>query len=123
MIQIKNLFDRAEPEDGIRLWIGAVNLTKDLAAWCKVDRWFREGAPSADLAAWFEEHPDGWEYFRGKHHEALARNGFAPVLRHLSRRALDETVTLLHAETDATQNAAVSLYEYLVELQAHCSDE
>ncbi len=123
MIQIKNLFDKPEPGDGIRLWVGPVNLTKDLAAWCKVDRWLQEGSPSLDLAEWFDEHPDGWEYFRGKHHESLARNCFRPLLRRLSRTAIDETITLLHAEMDAARNAAVSLYEYLVELQAHCSDE
>ncbi len=123
MIQIKNLFDAPEPTDHVRLWVGPVALTRDLTEWCRVDRWLKEGSPSPELAEWFEEHQGGWEYFRGKHHEQLDRNGADEVLRQLSRRAMKETVTLLHAESDPTENAAVSLYEYLVELQAYCSDE
>jgi len=123
MIQIKNLFDAAEPDDGLRLWVGPVGLTRDLAAWCRVDRWLREGSPSPDLAAWFEEHPDGWEYFRARHHEALSRGGFKERLRELSRRALRENVTLLYGESNPTENAAVSLYEYLVALQPYAPEE
>ncbi len=123
MILIKSVFDAADASDGLRLWIGAVPLTRDLTEWCRVDRWLQEGSPPAELAQWFDEHPGGWEYFRAKHHEALDRGDSLPALRRLSRTAMDENITLLHAESNPAQNAAVSLYEYLVELQAYCSDD
>jgi len=123
MIRIKNLFEAPEATDNLRLWVGPVGLTRDLATWCRVDGWLREGSPSPELSEWFEEHPGGWQYFRGKHHEQLDRSNAAETLRALSRRAMKETVTLLHAESDPSENSAVSLYEYLVELQAYCSDE
>lgn len=123
MIQIKNLFDAADESDGLRLWIGPIGLTKDLAVWCRVDRWLREGSPSPELAQWHEEHPDGWEYFRAKHHDSLAQGGHAPLLRELSRRAMRENITLLYEGSSQSQNAAVSLHEYLSELQLFCSDE
>lgn len=123
MLQIKNVFDPPDPQDGLRLWIGSVGLTRDLAAWCHVDGWLREGSPSAALAQWFEENPGGWEYFRGKHHEELGLSASMRELRTLSRRAINENITLLHGETDAQHNVAVSLYEFLVELQAYASDD
>jgi uncharacterized protein YeaO (DUF488 family) len=123
MIQIKSLFDAADASDGLRLWVGAVALTRDLTEWCRVDRWLKEGAPPVELARWFEEHPGGWEYFRAKHHEALDQGGSLDALRRLSRKGIDENITLLHAESNPSQNTAVSLYEYLVELQAYCSDD
>lgn len=123
MLQIKSLFDKPEPQDGLRLWVGPIGLTKDLAQWCNVDRWLKEGSPTAVLGQWFEEHPQGWDYFRGMHHEELNRNGYVRELRSLSLRSSKENVTLLYGETNPEQNSAVSLYEYLVELQAYASDD
>jgi uncharacterized protein YeaO (DUF488 family) len=123
MIRVKHLFDARESGDGLRLWVGPVGLTRDLAEWCHVVRWLREGSPSAALAEWFEEHPGGWEYFRARHHDELARGGAVDRLRALGQHALTENVTLLHAEDSPVENAAVSLHQYLAELQAYCSDD
>ena len=119
MIEIKHLFDTPEPNDGLRLWVGPVGLTRDLTEWCRVNRWLREGSPSPELAQWFDEHPDGWEYFRAMHHEALGSGPSTRILHALSRQGINEPITLLHAETNPAENAAVSLYEYLVQLQAY----
>ncbi len=116
MIQIKNLFETPAASDGLRLWVGPVGLTRDLAAWCKVDRWLKEGSPHLELTEWFEEHPDGWEFFRGKHHEALVKSGSIPLLRSLSEQAVRENITLLYAESNPSENCAVSLYEFLTAL-------
>lgn len=123
MIKIKNMFDPVEPSDGPRLWVGHVNVTRDLAEWCRIDLWFREGAPSPELAEWFAEHPDGWEYFRGRHHEQLTASTASEALRRLSQRGMREDFTLVHADPNPRENAAVSLYEFLAELQAYCTDE
>jgi len=123
MIKVKHLFDPVEPDDGLRLWVSAWGLTRDLRSWCKVDDWLAEASPSRELAEWFEQHPDGWEHFRGVYHESLDRSGVRARLLELGRLALERTITLLHAEDQPAHNAAVALYEYLADLQAYCSSD
>lgn len=123
MLQIKNIFDKVEPQDGLRYWVGPGGLTRDMIEWCSVDRWLKEGSPSERLAQWFDDNPRGWEYFRAKHHEELNQSGALRDLRILSHRGMGENITLLHADSDPEHNVAVSLYEFLVELQAYAPDE
>ncbi len=118
MIKVKHLMEAQEKEDGQRLWVEAVGLTKDLREWCSVDHVLTHLGPSADLAAWFEAHPDGYEYYRGKYHESLVSSPYRAALLQLAKASAAENFTLLHAGEDSTHNAATALYEYLSELGA-----
>ena len=118
MIKVKHLMDAVEGDDGQRMWVEAVGLTTDMKAWCQVDHILPHLGPSPDLAAWFEQHPDGYEHFRGKYHESLATSKYRQALVNLAQASSRENYTLLHAGDDPQHNAATALYEYLSELGA-----
>lgn len=123
MIKIKHFMEAKEADDGERLWVESVNLTKDLIEWCSVDHVLVHLGPPPELNEWFEEHPDGYDYFRGNYHEYLTKNGLRKPLWQLARAGLNENFTLLHQGDDAEHNTATALYEYLNELSAHLSGE
>jgi uncharacterized protein YeaO (DUF488 family) len=123
MIKIKHFMDAREDDDGQRLWVEPMSLTKDLQEWCSVDHLLPHLGPPMELWDWFEEHPDGYDYFRGKYHEHLNTGGLRRPLWQMAKAGLNENFTLLHQGEDASENTATALYEYLTELSAHLSGE
>ena len=123
MIKIKHLLDTVEPNDGQRMWIEPIGLTKDLHEWCAVNHVLCNLGPPVVLWRWFQDHPDGYEYFRGKYHEYLSQNRRRKVLVHLAAAGLHEDFTLLHQGDDPAHNSATALYEFLSELQAYTQPE
>jgi uncharacterized protein YeaO (DUF488 family) len=123
MIKIKHLLDAVEPDDGQRISVEPVNLTRDLREWCEVDHVLCHLGPPAALRDWFEEHPDGYDYFRAEYHEALSKSDFKPALQQLACAGMRETFTLLHQGDDPGHNAATALHEFLSELEAYCTPE
>jgi uncharacterized protein YeaO (DUF488 family) len=123
MIKIKNLFEAVEKDDGQRLWIEPIGLTADLREWCAVDHLLTDLGPPMQIWEWFAEHPDGYDYFRGKYHEHLSQGNRRKALSHLAAAALQEDFTLLHQGDDPEHNSATALYEYLTELQTYSTPE
>ena len=121
MIKVKHLMDAVEGDDGQRMWVESTPLTKDLRAWCQVNHVLSHLGPPAELAEWFEQHPDGYDYFRAQYHEALSKSPYKPALFNLAKASARETYTLLHAGDDANHNAATALHEFLSELGAWSS--
>jgi uncharacterized protein YeaO (DUF488 family) len=76
-----------------------------------------------ELWRWFDEHPDGYDYFRGKYHEYLSETSRRKGLNHLAAAGLQENITLLHQGDDPGHNSATALYEYLSELQTYSQSE
>ena len=118
MIKVKHFLDAAESDDGQRIWVEPVGLTKDLREWCKVDHTLPHLGPPKALWEWYDEHPDGYDYFRARYHETLARSPYKPALRQLAQAAQRETFTLLHQGEDRDHNSASALHEFLGELEA-----
>ncbi len=118
MIKVKHLMDAVEPDDGQRLWVEATGLARDLREWCKVDHVLTHLGPTSELTDWFEKHPDGYDYFRARYHEALSQSPYKVALQHLAKAAGGENFTLLHTGDDPNHNAAAALHEYLSELGA-----
>lgn len=123
MINIKHFMDAKDQTDGDRLWIEPINLTKDLQEWCAVDHLLPHIGPPMELWEWFEEHPDGYEFFRGKYHEHLTKTGVRKALWQLAQAGRETNFTLLHQGDDSEHNTATALYEYLSELSVHPSGE
>ena len=123
MIKIKHLMESVEQDDGERLWVEPIGLTTDLRQWCSVDHVLTHIGPPMRLWRWFGEHPEGYEYFRARYHEYLARGRRRQALMHLAAAAIQERFTLLHQGDDPYRNSAMALYEFLVELQAYCQPE
>lgn len=123
MIKVKHLLDTFEEDDGQRLWVEPLGLTQDLREWCRVDHLLSHLGPPRELADWFEEHPDGYEHFRGAYHELLESSPAKPLLMDLVAAARHGNFTLLHTGDDPHQNTAAALHEFLVELDAYVPPE
>jgi uncharacterized protein YeaO (DUF488 family) len=113
MIRVKNIFDRIEPTDGIRVWVEPIGLARNLGEWCKVDFLLPEIAPPAALWEWFEEHPAHYAIFRQRYHEYLDDPMLAPLLDQLVYSGRECNVTLLHQDDDPVRNTACALHELL----------
>jgi uncharacterized protein YeaO (DUF488 family) len=120
MIKVKHLMESVEYDDGKRLWIEPIGLTRDLCQWCSVSRVLPHLGPPREVWEWYEAHPDGYEYFRGVYHEALARGPHRQSLQELSCISQNENITLLHQSDDPQHNTATALFEYLVDLRSYC---
>ena len=120
MIKVKHLLEAVEPTDGKRIWTEAFGLTKDLCQWCKVDHVLPHLGPPRKLWEWFDEHPDGYEYFRGQYHECLSKGPYRTALQQLACAAMKENITLVHQGDDPQHNTATALHEFLSELEAYC---
>ena len=117
MIKIKHFLDTVEDDDGQRIWVESHGLTKDLREWCAVDHVLPHLGPSAKLTDWFEKHPDAYDYFAEKYHQALDKSPYRGALRDLAQASSEENFTLLYAGEDPAHNTATAMYEYLMELQ------
>ena len=123
MFRVKHVMDPIEPEDGERLWVESVGVTKDLAEWCGVAHVASHLGPPRVLADWFEEHPDGYDFFRGCYHQQLQTSAYRETMQSMACFARRYNVTLLHAGDHPERNAATALYEFLTELEAYCPKE
>ncbi len=120
MIKIKHFMDAVEADDGQRIWVEPVGMTLDMRDWCKVEHLLCHVAPPRAMWEWHQQHPDGYEHFRGRYHTWLAKSAYKPALQQLVCAAARENITLLHQGDDPAQNSATALYEFLVELEAYC---
>jgi uncharacterized protein YeaO (DUF488 family) len=120
MIKIKHLMDAVENDDGARLWVEPIGLTKDFRAWCEVDHVVSHLGPPMGLWQWFAEHPDGYGYFRATYHDYLTRSRLRPALMELAHAAQKENFTLIHQGDDEEHNTAIALLEFLSELGSYC---
>ena len=113
MIKIKHLLESIEKDDGQRLWIEPIGLTRDLREWCHVDLLLPHLGPPKGLWQWFEDHPDGYGYFRAKYHDSLSRSKYRPALMELASAGAKNTFTLVYQGDDPEHNTATALYEFL----------
>ena len=120
MIKVKHFMEGVEADDGLRIWVEPLGLTQDLSALCAVDRVLPALGPPQGLWQWFENHPQGYEFFRGRYHEYLAVSRLKPFLQQRAKAAVRANFTLLHQGNDPDHNTAAALHEFLSELSAYC---
>lgn len=123
MIKVKHMLETVEKDDGQRIWVEPIGLTKDLQEWCEVKDVLSQIGPPKALWEWFEEHPDGYDYFRGLYHEHLTRSPLKKALQQLAKASAKENVTLLHSGDDPQHNTGTALHEFLSELSAYIPPE
>jgi uncharacterized protein YeaO (DUF488 family) len=121
VIKIKHLMDEVEDDDGVRMWVEPINLTRDLQEWCEVDVVLAPLAPCQSLIHALAGDAETFDSLMIRFHDELRRSPNADTLRSLAIGSLTETFTLLHASDDNAQNCAVALFEFLVELASHRS--
>ncbi|MCI4456260.1 MAG: DUF488 family protein [Sulfolobus sp.] len=109
MIKVKRVYDKPEPEDGIRVLVDRFwprGVSKD-----KVDVWLRDLAPSDELRRWFNHDPSRWAEFKERYFRELSSNPKVKVLLELIKKS--ENVTLLYASKSPYNNAE-ALREYIM---------
>ncbi|MGH7176283.1 MAG: DUF488 family protein, N3 subclade [Tepidisphaeraceae bacterium] len=123
MIKVKHFAEGIEKDDGQRLWIEPISVTRDLREWCSIDHVLTHLGPPLKLWKWFERHPDAYDVFRAGYHENLSAGPYKDALTALAAAGLRENFTLIHQGDDSAHNTATALYEFITELQAYCPRE
>ena len=111
MIKLKRVYEKEDPDDGVRylierLWPRGVKKTS-----LRIDGWLKDAGPSTELRKWFSHDPAKWQEFRRRYFAELDRtpDAWAPI-RDAARHG---TVTLLYSSHDTEHNNAVALKEYV----------
>lgn len=115
MWQIKRVYEKSEPADGLhvlvdRLWPRGVSKER-----ANLDLWLKEIAPSAELRIWFGHKPERFEEFSQNYITELESNPAVTQLRELAKG--HKTVTLLYAAKDPLINHAIVLQKFLQDSQ------
>lgn len=112
MIKVKHLMDDVEPDDGERIWVEPIGLTRDLQEWCGVHHVATGLGPPLDVWLWFERHPKDYHLFRSFYHDHLAHRRDRAGLPALAALSLHSNLTLLHQGRNPCENSAAALSEY-----------
>jgi uncharacterized protein YeaO (DUF488 family) len=110
-VQIKRIYDPADPDDGYRVLIDHIwprGVSRERA---RLDEWARELAPSDELRRWFDHVPQRAEEFRARYRAEFAEHVVA--LAKLRGLAANGRVTVVYAARDREHNNAAVLAELL----------
>jgi uncharacterized protein YeaO (DUF488 family) len=116
-VRVRRIYDRTEPDDGIRVLVDRVwprGLRKDGAT---LDEWTRDVAPSTELRKWYSHDPEKFDQFRSQYRRELEGPTTRAALEHLRTLLEDNPLTLLTATTDVEHSNATVLAELLQEEQ------
>lgn len=113
MFKIKRIYEKPSADDGYRVLIDRLwprGMSKEKA---KLDRWYKEIAPSTELRKWFGHKAERWETFQNRYLRELKENrGAVEELKALQQK--HRTVTLLYAAQDSEHNQARVLLAFLL---------
>jgi uncharacterized protein YeaO (DUF488 family) len=115
-VQIKRIYDPADPADGYRVLVDRLwprGISKQRAA---VDAWTRDLAPSTQLRQWFHHDRKRWTEFCTRYREELRQR--AAELETLRQRASRQLVTLLYAAKDKQINHARVLRDCILKVRS-----
>src|SRR5690349_10041821 len=117
MIKVKHLLDRIDHDDGVRLWVEPIGLTRDLRRWCEVDHVLPQLGPP--LRAWEElqDHPERYERFAAEYRALLTNGPQGSAVAGLAAASAAHDLTLLHQGDDPYRNSAMVLFEFLISRQ------
>jgi uncharacterized protein YeaO (DUF488 family) len=116
LINIKRAYEEASPDDGFRILVDRLwprGVSKEVL---KLDRWFKDIAPSNEVRKAFGHVPERYEAFRSAYLKELNENPASPDFLALVREELKKRpVTLVYSAKDQAMNQAVVLAEWLEE--------
>jgi uncharacterized protein YeaO (DUF488 family) len=113
MIILKRAYEKPSPEDGFRVLVERF-WPRDLdEKHAKIDLWFEEVAPSAELHQALGEspNPERWEEFRRLYENELKDKHRAIKL--LRAKSQEDILTLVHAAHNPDHSAALVLKMFL----------
>jgi uncharacterized protein YeaO (DUF488 family) len=111
MIQVKRVYEPAEPGDGARFMVERLWPRGMKKAALEMEGWLKDVAPSTELRQWFGHDPARWAEFQRRYGAELdaAPDAWAPLVA----AARHGPVTLLYSARDTEHNAALALRDYL----------
>jgi uncharacterized protein YeaO (DUF488 family) len=118
MIRIKHLFDSVDTQDGERIWIEPIGLTRDFVEWCKITHVMSSLGPSKEMVEWLDQHPSCFDFFEAQYLAELNSSKYMTSLRGLAVASRTQTFTLIHQGEKPNENSAVVLRNFLAELSA-----
>ena len=111
MIQVKRVYEAAEPQDGARFLVERLWPRGMKKAALQMDGWLKEVAPTTALRQWFGHAPERWAEFQRRY--AAELDAAPDAWASLVAAARQGTVTLLYSAHDTEHNAALALRDYL----------
>jgi uncharacterized protein YeaO (DUF488 family) len=112
-IQLKRVYDKASPEDGMRILVERLWPRGVTKARAKIDLWLKDIAPSAELRKWFVHDPVKSEEFKKRYWDELRQN--RPAVKNLRAYMKKGNVTYVYAAPDEKHNGALALRDYLTQ--------
>lgn len=113
MIKVKSIFDPVEADDGVRIWVEPIGLTRDLRQWCDVDYVLPQLGPPLRVWNDLREHPDHYGYFAAKYRAFLSQTACRATIAQLATLAGSRQVTLLHDGIESKHNSAAVLFDFI----------
>jgi uncharacterized protein YeaO (DUF488 family) len=117
VIQLKRVYEKPEPNDGIRFLVERLWPRGIRKAGFEMDAWQKDAGPSDRLRKWFAHDPARWAEVQRRYFAELKTRpeAWEPIL-HAAKRG---RVTLLYSSHDTEHNNAVALKNYLEAKLAH----
>ena len=119
-VMLKRAYEPPEKADGTRILVDRLWPRGVSKAEARLDEWFKEIAPSAELRTWFGHDPDRWDEFRRRYRAELA--GHPEILKDLRRRAREGPITLVYSARDEAHNDALVLRDVILGKREHSND-
>ena len=114
-VNIKRAYQRAGPQDGIRILVDALWPRGVKQAELKVTTWEKDIAPSKALRTWYGHDPRKWPEFRKRYREELRQAAREQILAKLTSLAQQENLTLVFGARDAEHSNAAVIAEIIRE--------
>ena len=116
-IALKRAYEAPAESDGLRLLVERLwprGVKREAA---RIDRWFKDIAPSPELRRWYDHDVELWPEFRRRYLEELEAAD-PDTLSELVDLCAGQTVTFIFAARDTEHNSAVVLRERVLRLIA-----
>lgn len=110
-VRLKRAYAAPEASDGFRVLVDRLWPRGVAKQGARIDLWFKEVAPSAELRKWFGHDPERWSEFRRRYFAELDQSPEAVAL--LAGHTQRGVVTLVYGARDTQHNHARALAEYL----------
>jgi uncharacterized protein YeaO (DUF488 family) len=110
-VRIKRAYDKADTEDGYRVFIDRLwprGIPKENLTF---DEWNKDLAPSPALRKWFGHKIENWEKFRESYKAELSTPEQRKRMIELIAAAQGRSITLIYAAHDTEHNHALVLAE------------
>jgi uncharacterized protein YeaO (DUF488 family) len=111
LIKLKRAYEPPSDDDGKRVLVERLWPRGVSKAEAKIDEWFKDVAPSAELRKWYAHDVEKWPEFKRRYTEELKQNkGEVDEIKKMARGSV---VTFIYAAHDTEHNSAVVLKEFV----------